>query len=256
MTAHLAAEAGDGDTAHAELESMAQADYRAVSDDAHYLFSLCCLAEAAVLLADGERSAELLGLLLPYRDRVVPNITALHGSVAHTCGGLALAIGDRSQARSLLDAALATHLALGATSWVALTRLRLAEALRAGPDRDESGRAGELLDAVAGAAEARGLTRLGQRATGLLGRPAPDRSHPLDQLTARELDVAALLAEGRSNSEISRELYISLKTVKSHVSHVLTKLHVTSRTQVALLVQRARWAPDGESSPAYQSKDR
>jgi DNA-binding CsgD family transcriptional regulator len=256
MTAHLAAEAGDGDTAHAELESMAHAGYRAVSDDAHYLFSLCCLAEAAVLLADGERSAELLGLLLPYRDRVVPNITALHGSVAHTCGGLALACGDRSQARALLDAALATHLALGATSWVALTRLRLAEALRAGPDRDESGRAGELLDAVAGAAEARGLTRLGQRATGLLGRPAPDRSDPLDQLTARELDVAALLAEGRSNSEISRELYISLKTVKSHVSHVLTKLHVTSRTQVALLVQRARWAPDRESSPAYQSKDR
>jgi DNA-binding CsgD family transcriptional regulator len=255
MTAHLAAEAGDGDTAHAELESMAHAGYRGVSDDAHYLFSLCCLAEAAVILADRRRSAELLDLLLPYRDRVVPNITALHGSVAHACGGLALACGDRTQARALLDAALATHLALGATTWVALSRLRLAEALRSGADDGDRARAGELLDAVAAAAEARGLTRLGQRASRLLGRPPPERS-PLDQLTARELDVVALLAEGRSNSEISRELYISLKTVKSHVSHVLTKLGVTSRTQVALLVQRARWAPGGESSPAYQSKDR
>ena len=91
MTAHLAAEAGDTDTAHAELESMAYAGYRAVSDDAHYLFSLCCLAEAAVLIADRERAAELLELLAPHREVVVPNITALHGSVAHVCGGLALA---------------------------------------------------------------------------------------------------------------------------------------------------------------------
>ena len=139
---------------------------------------------------------------------------------------------------------------------MALTRLRLAEALQADPHGDAGARAGELLEAVAAAAEARGLTRLAERAADLLGRPPPTAlGHPLDQLTARELDVVALLAEGRSNREISRELYISLKTVKSHVSHVLTKLDVTSRTQVALLVQRARWT-EAETSPAHRSKDR
>jgi DNA-binding NarL/FixJ family response regulator len=255
MTAHLAAESGDEDTARAELERMAHRGYRAVSDDAHYLFSLCCLAEAAVAVADAERAGELLDLLLPHQHAVVPNITALHGVVAHACGGLALTRGDRPAALALLDAALAEHAALGTTAWVTFTRLRLAEAILRGPAPDH-GRAQELLDAVATTADARGLTRPGQRAAELLGRPAPARAHPLDQLTARELDVVALLAEGRSNVEISRELYISLKTVKSHVSHVLTKLGVASRTQVALIVQHARLTTGSESSPAYQSKDR
>jgi len=255
MTAHLAAESGDEDTARAELERMAHAGYRAVSDDAHYLFSLCCLAEAAVALADGERARELLDLLLPHRHRVVPNIAALHGIVAHTCGGLALTGGDRPTALALLDAAVDAHLALGATAWVTFSRLRLAEVILGGPTPGHV-RARELLDEVAATAEARGLTRPGRRAAELLGQPAPERAHPLDQLTARELDVVALLAEGRSNVEISRELYISLKTVKSHVSHVLTKLGVPSRTQVALIVQHARLTSGTESSPAYQSKDR
>jgi DNA-binding CsgD family transcriptional regulator len=257
MTAHLAAESGDADTAHAELERMAHGGYRAVSADAHYLFSLCCLAEAAILLADRTRAGELLDLLEPHQALVVPNITALHGNVAHACGGLALVCGNGARARALLDAALATHLALGSTSWATFSRLRLAEALLAGPAGGDGERAGELAEAAAATAEARGLARLGRRAADLLGRPAPAAAHPLDQLTARELDVVALIAEGRSNSDIARELYISLKTVKSHVSHVLTKLDVTSRTQVAVLVQRARGTGPGPgTSPAYQSKDR
>ena len=55
MSAQLAAETGDGDGARAGLEAMADAGYRSVSTDAHFLFSLCCLAEAAVIL--GERRA-------------------------------------------------------------------------------------------------------------------------------------------------------------------------------------------------------
>jgi two-component system, NarL family, response regulator LiaR len=57
----------------------------------------------------------------------------------------------------------------------------------------------------------------------------------LGQLTGRERDVLALIAQGRSNKRIALELGISEKTVKTHVGHVLAKLSVTDRTQAALL---------------------
>jgi DNA-binding NarL/FixJ family response regulator len=55
-----------------------------------------------------------------------------------------------------------------------------------------------------------------------------------DNLTRRELDILALLAEGRSNREISRHLYLSEKTVKAHLAAVFRKLGVTNRTQAAM----------------------
>jgi DNA-binding NarL/FixJ family response regulator len=57
-------------------------------------------------------------------------------------------------------------------------------------------------------------------------------------LTAREREVLAQLAEGRSNREIARYLQVSEKTVKTHVSSVLAKLGVADRTQAALLAVR------------------
>ena len=59
-------------------------------------------------------------------------------------------------------------------------------------------------------------------------------------LTARESEVLAMLAEGLSNPEIARALGVSLKTVQNHVSHVLTKLQVRDRTQAALRVRGLR----------------
>ena len=60
---------------------------------------------------------------------------------------------------------------------------------------------------------------------------------PIADLTEREAEVLALLADGRSNSEIARELGVSLKTVQNHVSHVLAKLQVRDRTQAALRIR-------------------
>jgi DNA-binding NarL/FixJ family response regulator len=66
---------------------------------------------------------------------------------------------------------------------------------------------------------------------------AGDDSEPQrrpENLTKRELDILALLAEGRSNREISRHLYLSEKTVKAHLAAVFRKLNVTNRTQAAM----------------------
>ncbi len=61
---------------------------------------------------------------------------------------------------------------------------------------------------------------------------------PVDALTARERSVLALLARGRSNKLIARELGLTEGTVKGYVSQVLDKLGVADRTQAALLAQR------------------
>ena len=52
-------------------------------------------------------------------------------------------------------------------------------------------------------------------------------------LSKRELEVLALIAEGRSNPEIGRQLYITRKTVAVHVSNILTKLGVSGRVEAA-----------------------
>jgi DNA-binding NarL/FixJ family response regulator len=61
----------------------------------------------------------------------------------------------------------------------------------------------------------------------------------LDRLTQREREVAVAIGHGKSNAEISRELYMSIATVKAHVSHLLEKLKFNNRVQIALLAHDA-----------------
>ena len=61
----------------------------------------------------------------------------------------------------------------------------------------------------------------------------------LELLTEREREIAVAVGEGKSNAEISRALYLSVPTVKTHISRVLTKLELNNRVQIALLVHDA-----------------
>jgi DNA-binding NarL/FixJ family response regulator len=61
----------------------------------------------------------------------------------------------------------------------------------------------------------------------------------LDRLTDRECEVAVAIGLGKSNAQIGRELYMSVATVKTHVSRVLDKLDLNNRVQIALLVHDA-----------------
>jgi NarL family two-component system response regulator LiaR len=60
------------------------------------------------------------------------------------------------------------------------------------------------------------------------------------RLTPRELEVLRLIAQGKSNKAIAAELVVSEKTVKTHVSNILAKLHLADRTQAALYAVRQR----------------
>jgi DNA-binding NarL/FixJ family response regulator len=62
-------------------------------------------------------------------------------------------------------------------------------------------------------------------------------------LTPRELEVARLVAEGKSNREIASELFLSEKTVESHLSHIFGKLRVSSRAAVAGQIEREAPVP-------------
>jgi NarL family two-component system response regulator LiaR len=73
---------------------------------------------------------------------------------------------------------------------------------------------------------------------GLRQRTAPDEA---DELTAREKEVLLLIAEGKTNKEISEELHISIKTVKTHVSNLLMKCELEDRTQLAIFAHRKGW---------------
>ncbi|MDW6059237.1 response regulator transcription factor [Streptomyces sp. FXJ1.4098] len=61
----------------------------------------------------------------------------------------------------------------------------------------------------------------------------------LDQLNDREREVAVAVGQGKSNAEISADLFMSLATVKTHVSRILTKLDLNNRVQIALLTHDA-----------------
>ena len=142
---------------------------------------------------------------------------------------------------------------------LAVARWRAAEALLARRgDRGDRERAAELLrqgHATAtelGAAPLRSeLERLARLARVELGRDTPGQVEPGHDdpeaetpaaaglgLTRRELEVLALVAEGRSNRQIGDALFISAKTASVHVSNILAKLGVASRVEAAAVAHR------------------
>ena len=79
--------------------------------------------------------------------------------------------------------------------------------------------------------------------TGISSSPATDGGRA-GELTERELEVLGLIAEGLNNREIAERLVISDKTVKTHVSNILSKLHLEDRTQAAIYALRHGLAGD------------
>ncbi|MFC6316025.1 response regulator [Lapidilactobacillus achengensis] len=94
--------------------------------------------------------------------------------------------------------------------------------------------AAEIAQAIR--ATAKGESVLEPEVTTKMMNRMSQKSQPqlYEDLTAREREVLMLIAKGKSNKEIADELFITLKTVKTHVSNILAKLQVEDRTQAAI----------------------
>jgi DNA-binding NarL/FixJ family response regulator len=97
--------------------------------------------------------------------------------------------------------------------------------------------AGKLLSAAAGQVPGLGMNRLEASIAALtatLPGPGPD------VLTRREREVAELVAKGLTNREIANQLSLSERTAQNHVQHILVKLGLPNRSQVAVWVDRSK----------------
>ncbi|EEM97294.1 hypothetical protein bthur0013_13410 [Bacillus thuringiensis IBL 200] len=102
----------------------------------------------------------------------------------------------------------------------------------------KTSKASDIADAVRATYD--GETVLEPKVTGkMMSRMRQKKEQPLhDDLTEREFEILLLIAEGKSNQEIADELFIALKTVKTHVSNILNKLNVSDRTQAVIYAFR------------------
>ncbi|MCF7552396.1 LuxR family transcriptional regulator [Pseudonocardia sp. WMMC193] len=191
-------------------------------------------AQIAVGLGLPADVAWFVEALAPYADgHVVGGAGAANylGPVALILGSCAAALGDLDGAVRHLTAALATSERIGAPGFAVEAACELgAVHLRRG---DPAGRL--LLTRARPTAVELGMAPWTARIDELLGRDG-------GPLTAREREVAELVAQGWSNREIAAALVLSERTVGNHVQHILTKLGVSNRGRIAA------WMSSGMSS--------
>jgi len=139
------------------------------------------------------------------------------GAVDSLLAGLALRLGRLDDAAEHAEAGLAQETRVGSQMWINRTE--------------------HLISQIAAAqAHARSRDQIAATAhagTAPAARPAPAVTAAAFELSARELEVARLVADGLSNPAIASALFISVPTVKTHVSHILAKLGLDSRVQLA-----------------------
>jgi DNA-binding CsgD family transcriptional regulator len=195
-----------------------------------FLMAVADAAEVCAWLDDESHAATLYATLLPYeRQHVIPHAhTPYQGPVGLALGRLARVLGDLTAAsahlRSALTAAEELH-ALPAKAYV------LAELASVEPTRSRARR--EHADVALELARRLGMAPLVDQVEALLG---PGEGDPL--LTPREAEVTALVAQGLSNAAIARRLTLSERTVENHLSRILMKLDLTSRTALAVWFER------------------
>jgi len=153
-------------------------------------------------------------------------------ALTHAEGLVTLAQGHVTTARETLEAALEGWQRVGRTWEASWARLDLAQVLlRANRHAEAAG----LIATVRQAASSLGSEPLLSRAEELASHARGHGSlqEPWYPLTVREFEVARLIAQGLTNAEIGQQLFVSPKTVSAHVEHILAKLGVARRSEIA-----------------------
>lgn len=201
------------------------------ADSAEFLIAMVAHANVCVGLSDAETGEVVYAALLPYggRHAIAHAHAPYEGPVDLALARLARLIGSSQAARAHLQAALRDCRRIQARPHEALVLAELAQL-----DSPRSRSRHEHATAALALAEELGMKPLVARTEGLL-RPGGGLDSPLSR---REEEVAALVAEGLSNAAIAARLYLSERTVESHVSRIMLKIRVESRTAVAAWAAR------------------
>ncbi len=142
---------------------------------------------------------------------------------------------DRDELLAAWRAAEELAAAYGAQPELSRVRLRWASVLRG---VGEAAEARPLADEARRTAHVLGAQPLLDELVTLGSAPRARDDGPSGELTARESEILALVAEGRTNGEIGKQLFISTKTVSVHVSRILAKLGAAGRTEAAAIARR------------------
>jgi DNA-binding CsgD family transcriptional regulator len=197
---------------------------------------------ATLLAALGRREAcaSMQQQLLPYADQFATSgagTVASFGSVELTLGSLAAALDRADRAVQHLERALERNAGAGMRPAAEEARFELAKTLFQRDRGTDRGRALQLAAECEKRAGALGMRLLAARAAELRAQlRAGTRRERL--LTPREVEVARLVAEGLTSREIAEAMHISARTADNHVQHILDKLGLRSRSQVAAWVAR------------------
>jgi DNA-binding CsgD family transcriptional regulator/tetratricopeptide (TPR) repeat protein len=200
-----------------------------------WLAALTLLTDACTALGDRATAELVYPELEPHAGTnvMIGHLVACHGAADRFLGMLAATLAEWDLAEAHFERALTLNRRMGALTWVAHTAYEYARMLvaRGGDGRE---RAAALLGEATALAGSIGMPALLARARAL-GLPArPDR----DGLSARELEILALVARGRSNREIGRTLFISEHTAANHIRSILRKTGCTNRTEAASYAHR------------------
>jgi DNA-binding CsgD family transcriptional regulator len=208
------------------LKLLMDRDLSSRSDEAQWPMELVFITEGALALQDHDALRVIRPLLAEYEglNLVCGTLIAVFGSADRFLGRVAGALGDHGAAERHFDAALAMDRSMRSVVHAAETLAHRALFL-ASLGRAEQARelAREASEAAAPIGQGRVLATL--RTLEPSGAP--------DGLSARELEVLRLLAEGLSNQEIGRRLLISPNTAANHVRSILMKTGSANRTQAA-----------------------
>jgi non-specific serine/threonine protein kinase len=188
-------------------------------------FALNRLGYVALLRGDRTKARARLAEALPAAARLRA-LTAMAGAV-DLAAAIALDEGDVARAGQLLGASEALQATTGVAPEPALGYLREPTAAAVRSQLGDTRAAGA-------AATGRGLSRPMAMALALTERKAAD----CPPLTARELQVARLVAVGSTNRQIAGALFIGERTAESHVARILRKLDLRTRTQLAVWMER------------------
>ncbi|MFJ8109143.1 ATP-binding protein [Streptomyces sp. NPDC096132] len=194
------------------------------------------LVGTALALGDTEQAARWAARAADEADRM--GLHGQRGAALRAEAALAQHHGDPGAAARLFESAAQAYAPSGATLWEAYSLLLATSQAQAAGDAPRAAAMWERARRLADAGGARLLSDLAS-----LLRPPAEESLPapteLDHLTARERQIAELVAEGLGNQAIATKLYLSRRTVETHLSAIYRKTSVPSRSALAGLVTRA-----------------